>query len=127
MQWFRKPRQKTGNMCNIPLMDKAQEILLRYREDSYCLLHGVLLPVCSNQKMNAYLKELADICGIRKRLSTHTARHTFATLTLASGATLDNVAKMLGHSNTNMTRHYARILDSSIMRNMQTVAKAMDL
>lgn len=55
------------------------------------------------------------------------ARHTFATLTLASGATLDNVAKMLGHSNTNMTRHYARILDSSIMRNMQTVAKAMDL
>lgn len=127
MQWLRKPRQKTGNMCNIPLMDKAQEILLRYREDSYCLLHGVLLPVCSNQKMNAYLKELADICGIRKRLSTHTARHTFATLTLASGATIDNVAKMLGHSNTNMTRHYARILDSSIMRDMQTVAKAMNL
>ena len=52
---------------------------------------------------------------------------SYATLTLASGATLDNVAKMLGHSNTNMTRHYARILDSSIMRNMQTVAKAMDL
>lgn len=127
MQWLRKSRQKTGNMCNIPLMDKAQEILLRYRKDSYCLLHGVLLPVCSNQKMNAYLKELADICGIRKRLSTHTARHTFATLTLASGATIDNVAKMLGHSNTNMTRHYARILDSSIMRDMQIVAKAMNL
>ena len=86
-----------------------------------------LLPVPSNAKMNAYLKELADICGIRKRLSTHTARHTFATLILASGATLNNVAKMLGHSNTNMTRHYARILDSSIMRDMQTVAKAMDL
>lgn len=73
------------------------------------------------------MKELADICGIRKRLSTHTARHTFATLTLASGVTIDNVAKMLGHSNTNMTRHYARILDSSIMRDMQTVAKVMDL
>lgn len=55
----------------------------------------------------------------------HTARHTFATLTLASGATIENVAKMLGHANTNMTRHYARILDSSIMRDMQSVAKSM--
>ncbi len=87
----------------------------------------MLLPVCSNQKMNSYLKELADICGIKKHLSTHTARHTFATLTLASGATIENVAKMLGHSDTKMTRHYARILDSSIMRDMQTLAKNMAL
>lgn len=66
--------------------------------------------------MNSYLKELADICGIRKHLSTHTARHTFATLTLASGATIENVAKMLGHSDTKMTRHYApdsRFVDSA--------------
>ena len=77
--------------------------------------------------MNMYLKELADICGIRKNLSTHTARHTFATLTLASGATIDNVAKMLGHANVNMTRHYAKVLDSSIMRDMQIVAENMAL
>lgn len=73
--------------------------------------------------MNLYLKELADVCGIRKHLSTHVARHTFATLTLASGAAIENVAKMLGHSDTKMTRHYARILDASIMRDMQLVAK----
>lgn len=127
MQWIRKTRQKTGNMCNIPLMDAAQKILTKYKDNAYCQKHGVLLPVCSNQKMNSYLKEIADICGINKHLSTHVARHTFATLTLASGATIDNVAKMLGHSNTNMTRHYARILDSSIMRDMQAVAKAMEI
>lgn len=126
-KWIRKARQKTGNMCNIPLLDAAQEILSRYEDNAYCQIHGVLLPVCSNQKMNSYLKELADICGIYKHLSTHTARHTFATLILASGATIDNVAKMLGHTNPNMTRHYARILDTSIMRDMQMVAENMDL
>lgn len=58
---------------------------------------------------------------------SHCARHTFATLTLASGATIDNVAKMLGHANVNMTRHYAKVLDSSIMRDMQIVAANMAL
>ena len=125
--WIRKARQKTKNMCNIPLLDDAQKILDRYRDHPYCQTHGVLLPVCSNQKMNSYLKELADICGIRKNLSTHCARHTFATLTLASGATIDNVAKMLGHANVNMTRHYAKVLDSSIMRDMEVVAENMAL
>lgn len=122
-RWIRKARQKTGNMCNIPLMDTAEQILSRYKDNTYCQAKGVLLPVCSNQKMNVYLKELADICGIEKHLSTHTARHTFATLAISSGATMENVAKMLGHSDTEMTRHYARILDSSILRDMQTVAK----
>ena len=125
--WIRKARQKTKNMCNIPLLDEAQKIIDCYRDHPYCQTHGVLLPVCSNQKMNSYLKELADICGIRKNLSTHCARHTFATLTLASGATIDNVAKMLGHANVNMTRRYAKVLDSSIMRDMEVVAENMVL
>lgn len=125
--WIRKARQKTKNMCNIPLLDEAQKIIDRYRDHPYCQTHGVLLPVCSNQKMNSYLKELADICGIRKNLSTHCARHTFATLTLASGATIDNVAKMLGHANVNMTRRYAKVLDSSIMRDMEVVAENIAL
>lgn len=85
------------------------------QNDEYLLISNTLRFICSILLALAFYFIL------------HTARHTFATLILASGATLYNVAKMLGHSNTNMTRHYARILDSSIMRDMQTVAKAMDL
>lgn len=72
--------------------------------------------------MNSYLAELADICGIKKHLPTHTGRHTFATsVALTDGVSIENVAKMLGHSNTNMTRHYAHVLDKSIMRDMEAV------
>lgn len=117
-RWIRKPRQKTGNMCNIPLLEIPEEILKRYRTDPECLAHNVLLPVSSNQKMNAYLKELADICGIRKQLTTHCARHFFATYTLANGVSIESVAKMLGHSDTKMTRHYAKVLDQTILREM---------
>lgn len=117
-RWIRKPRKKTGNMCNIPLLKIPEQILERYRTDPECVAHNVLLPVTSNQKMNVYLKELADICGIRKNLSTHCARHFFATYTLAHGVSIESVAKMLGHSNTNMTRHYAKVLDQTILREM---------
>ena len=75
--------------------------------------------------MNVYLKELADICGIRKQISTHTARHTFAPCMLANGVSMESVAKMLGHSDTKMTRHYARILDSTVYREMQGVQGAL--
>ncbi len=120
--WIRKKRQKTGNMCNIPLLDPAREILERYKDHPKCLKNGVLLPVLSNQKMNTYLVELADICGINKPISSHTGRHSFATsVALANGVSIENVAKMLGHSDTKMTRHYARVLDKSIMRDMQVV------
>lgn len=75
-----------------------------------------------NQKYNAYLKELAAICGINKEISSHTARHSFATsVALANGVSIENVAKMLGHSDTKMTRHYARVLDKSIMRDIAVV------
>jgi site-specific recombinase XerD len=120
--WIRKKRQKTGNMCNIPLLDPAHEILERYKDHPACLKQGVLLPVLSNQKMNAYLTELADICGITKKISSHTGRHSFATsVALANGVSIENVAMMLGHSDPKMTRHYARVLDKSIMRDMQVV------
>ena len=122
-KWIRKMRQKTKNMCNIPLLEVAQEILAKYENHPYCETKGVLLPVLSNQKMNTYLKELTDICNIKKTITTHVARHTFATLALANSVSIENVAKMLGHSDTKMTRHYARVMDSSIKRDMENVRK----
>lgn len=124
--WIRKPRQKTKNMCNIPLLDIPQEILRKYADHPTCRKKGVLLPVPCNQKMNSYLKEIADICLIRKNLTTHCARHSYATsVCLANGVSLENVAKMLGHSNIKMTQHYARVLDSSILRDMNQVQAAL--
>lgn len=124
--WIRKPRQKTKNMCNIPLLDIPQEILCKYADHPTCRKKGVLLPVPCNQKMNSYLKEIADICMIRKNLTTHCARHSYATsVCLANGVSLENVAKMLGHSNIKMTQHYARVLDSSILRDMMQVGRAI--
>ncbi|WP_300285186.1 MULTISPECIES: site-specific integrase [Bacteroidales] len=124
-KWIRKPRQKTGNVCHIPLLEVPLKILDKYKAAPYCQTHGVLLPVLCNQKMNAYLKELADICGIRKQISTHMSQHTFATCMLANGVSMESVAKMLGHSDTKMTRHYARILDSTVYREMQNVQGAL--
>lgn len=124
--WIRKPRQKTKNMCNIPLLDIPQEILRKYANHPTCRKKGVLLPVPCNQKMNSYLKEIADICMIRKNLTTHCARHSYATsVCLANGVSLENVAKMLGHSNIKMTQHYARVLDSSILRDMMQLERAI--
>ena len=120
--WIRKPRQKTNNMCNIPLLQIPQTLLDKYKDDKECLLRGQLLPVPTNQKMNAYLKELADLCGINKHLTSHVARHSAATsVFLANKVSMENVAKMLGHSSTRMTQHYARVLDQSIAEDMDNV------
>lgn len=120
--WIRKARQKTKVMCNIPLLDIPLQILEKYKEHPLCQKKGVLLPVMSNQKVNSYLKEIADFCGIKKQISSHTGRHTFSTVVaLANNVSLENVAKMLGHTSTKMTQRYAKILDQSILRDMQGV------
>ena len=126
--WIRKPRQKTKNMCNIPLLDIPMQILERYKSHPTCQKKNVLLPVPCNQKMNSYLKEIADLCGIKKNLTTHTARHSFASvIALANNVSLPNVAKMLGHSSTRMTQHYAKVLDQTILRDMQAVEKQLSV
>ena len=122
--WIRKARQKTNQMCNIPVLSIPQRILGKYEDNAECIKKSVLLPVISNQRMNAYLKEIADLCGIAKRLTTHVARHTAATVVfLANDVSMENVSKILGHSNIRMTQHYARVLDSSIMRDMANVER----
>ena len=122
--WIRKARQKTNQMCNIPVLSIPQRILRKYEDNVECIKKGVLLPVISNQRMNAYLKEIADVCGIAKRLTTHVARHTAATVVfLANDVSMENVSKIMGHSNIRMTQHYARVLDSSIIRDMINVEK----
>ncbi len=98
------------------------EILHAYRDEAH---GGFLLPVLSNQKMNEYLKEIAEVCGIDKDISTHTARHTFATMALNNGVALHNVSKMLGHSSINMTKRYARVLDRSIKKEMEGLQEAL--
>ena len=108
--WIRKARQKTNQMCNIPVLSIPQRILRKYEDNAECIKKGVLLPVISNQRMNAYLKEIADLCGITKRLTTHVARHTAATVVfLANDVSMENVSKILGHSNIRMTQHYAKV------------------
>lgn len=119
--WIMTKRQKTNTDVNVPLLDIPKMILKKYKGK---LPDGKILPIISNQKLNAYLKEIADVCGIKKNLTFHCFRHTFATtVTLANDVALQNVSKMLGHSSTRMTQHYARVLDNSIMKDMQDVAR----
>ena len=103
-------------------MSVARSIIEKYANHPTTEIGGTLLPVLSNQRMNSYLKEIADLCGITKKLTTHIARHTCATVVmLANKVSLENVSKILGHSSTKMTQHYAKVLDSSIMRDMAGV------
>lgn len=124
--WIRKHRQKTRQISNIPLLDIPAAILKKYEGDKKAAKKGVLLPVPANQVMNRYLKEIATICKIDKYLTTHVARHTYATVCLSQGVSLKNVSKMLGHASVKMTEHYARVLDTSIMREMNEIRDAMN-
>jgi site-specific recombinase XerD len=118
-KWIFTTRQKTETPSRIPLLPIALDILTRYEYHPECANGGKLLPVLTNQKMNAYLKEIADVCGIQKELTFHIARHTFATtVTLANGVSIESVSKMLGHKNIRTTQHYAKILDSQVSKDM---------
>lgn len=119
-KWIKIKRQKTDNLSSIPILNFTQKILDKYRNDIYCKSKNVVLPVRSNQKMNAYLKEIADVCGIDKNFSSHLARHTFATtVTLNNNVPIETVSKMLGHSSINMTKIYARLLDKKVGQDMK--------
>jgi site-specific recombinase XerD len=119
-QWIYTTRQKTNTASRIPLLTQALQIIQKYEHHPECADLNKVLPVLSNQKMNSYLKEIADVCGINKELTFHIARHTFATsVTLANGVSIESVSKMLGHKNMRTTQHYAKILDSKVSEDMQ--------
>ncbi len=125
-QWIFTKRQKTAISSRIPLLSVPLEIINRYRNHPQCINRGKVLPILSNQKMNAYLKEIADICRINKNLTFHIARHTFATtVTLSNGAPMESVSKMLGHANIRTTQHYARVLDKKVSEDMQIVRRRL--
>jgi len=119
-RWIFINRTKTDTRSNIPILPIASAILEKYRDHLQVAIQGKLLPVLSNQKMNAYLKEIADLCGINKELTFHIARHTFATtVTLSNGVPIESVSKMLGHKNLKTTQHYAKILDLKVSNDMR--------
>ena len=117
--WIRKTREKTDNMCNIPLLDLPVKLIQKYQNHPECVRKGVVIPVPCNQRCNSYLKEIADVCGIQKTLSTHIARHTFACLAIANKVSMESIAKMLGHTDIRTTKIYARILDRTVSDEMQ--------
>jgi site-specific recombinase XerD len=123
-KWIFTTRQKTDTASKIPLLPIAQQIVDKYENHPVCLNENRLLPILSNQKMNAYLKEIADVCGINKDLTFHIARHTYATtVTLSNGVPIETVSKMLGHTNLKTTQHYAKILDHKISNDMMILKK----
>jgi len=120
--WIFTSRQKTETASRIPLLPTAVDILEKYKDYPVCVNSGKALPVLSNQKMNAYLKEIADVCKIHKSLTFHIARHTFATtVTLSNGVPMESVSKMLGHKNLKTTQHYAKILDRKVSDDMKVL------
>jgi site-specific recombinase XerD len=119
-KWIFTHRQKTESASKIPILPVTQMIIDKYENHQQSCNEDKLLPILSNQKMNAYLKELADICNIDKELTFHIARHTFATtVTLTNGVPIESVSKMLGHKNLRTTQHYAKVLDRKVSEDMR--------
>ncbi len=122
-QWIMTHRHKTDTPVNVPILDIPMELIERYRGQSK---KGYILPILSNQKMNQYLKDVAEVCGIEKNITFHMARHTFATtVTLSQGVPIESVSKMLGHTQIKTTQIYARITNEKISRDMAALAEKM--
>ena len=120
--WIMTSRAKTAIRANVPVLPPALDIINKYKNQQ----EG-LIPQISNQKMNAYLKEIADVCGITKHLTWYVARHTFATtVTLGNGIRLENVSAMMGHTNIKQTQHYAKVLDVNIMSDMNKLKEKLE-
>lgn len=121
--WIIKKRHKTNVTSNIRLLDIPKAILQKYDGK---LPDGKILPIISNQKMNDYLKEIAAVCGINKKITYHVARHSFATLSISYGVPIESVSKMLGHTNIRTTQIYAKIIDTKLSADMDMFAQRLN-
>ncbi|WKN44295.1 site-specific integrase [Tunicatimonas pelagia] len=125
--WLFTARRKTGVSSNVPLLSPALEILEKYEDYAEVMNGKQLLPVITNQKLNAYLKEIADVCGINKKLTFHIARHTFATtVTLTNGVPIESVSSMLGHKNLRTTQIYAKVVEKKVSADMKALKNKME-
>ncbi len=121
-KWIHTERVKTETATRVPLLPQAITIMESYADHPQCVNQGTLLPVMSNQKMNEYLKEIADRCNINKKMTLHTARHTFATtVTLTNGVPIETVSKMLGHKTLRTPQQYAKPLDQKVSEDMRAL------
>lgn len=116
--WINYKREKTSKPIRIPLLPQALEIMENYKTKPNKENKHVF-PKISNQKLNSYLKEIADVCKIRKNLTFHIARHTFATtVTLSNGMPIETVSKLLGHSRISTTQIYAKVIERKVSDDM---------
>ncbi|QSS96281.1 site-specific integrase [Psychroflexus sp. ALD_RP9] len=127
-KWIHTRRQKTNAVVRIPLLDIPLQIIKDFENHPRVKDSDNLLPVFSNQKMNKYLKDIAKKLGIKQRLSSHIARHTFATtVTLANGVPIESVSKLLGHRKLSTTQIYARIIDTKLSEDLRGISQSSKL
>jgi len=125
--WLVTKRKKTTNQVLVPLLPKPVEIINRYTGHPRSQTDGTLFPNISNQKLNSYLKEIADLCNINKNLTFHLARHTFATtITLTNGVPIESVSKMLGHSAISTTQIYAKVIEKKLSDDMRNLKRKLE-
>jgi integrase len=125
--WIRTKRQKSNENVIVPILPKALEMIQKYKGDPRSLANGTVFPPISNQKMNAYLKEIAEICGIFKHLTFHLARHTFATtITLSNGVPIETVSKMLGHTKISTTQIYSKVVERKVSEDMMALRQKLN-
>uniref|UniRef100_UPI004049A56B site-specific integrase n=1 Tax=Gelidibacter sp. TaxID=2018083 RepID=UPI004049A56B len=120
--WIMTKRQKTNTPVKVPVLVKTEELIAKYRNHPVTQVTGSLMPIITNEKLNQYLKEVAFYCGIRKNLTFHMARHTFATtITLSNGVPIETVSKLLGHTKIATTQIYARVIESKVSNDMNNL------
>jgi len=126
-QWIKTTREKTDTAVHVPILPKAAMIMEKYRTNPRSIAKGTVFPNLSNQKLNSYLKEIADLCGIKSNLTFHLARHTFATtITLSNGVPIETVSKMLGHTSIKTTQIYAKVIEQKVSKDMYNLRNTLE-